>query len=170
MLDPKELDKDQYLIYAWCREDSDDEVKIGKSTAGKLYGRIITAQTDNPYNIVFIGVQLVDAEDIYEMRKYEEGILDRFYRIRESAEWIINDEDARAWIKENITPIGLDEFKHFHRDKTREYRRKPMFVEKERKATRSRRAKERLARDKDVNPITSPKENSKKQSKIGFFK
>ena len=172
MLDPEKLDKSQYLLYAWCREESDKEIKIGKSTAGRLYGRIITAQTDNPYPIVFLGVQLVDAENEYEMKRFENSVLADFDKIRDEGEWVYKNEEVDTWIKEECIPVSYEEFKSFHRDKTRELRKKPMFVEREREKTRERRAKEREAKAKDApQPTESDKiKNVRKTASTGMFK
>lgn len=150
MLNAEDLDKSQYLLYAWHRQDSDKEVKIGKSTAGRLYGRIITAQTDNPYNIVFLGVQLVDARNEYEMRNYENSVLRNFQRTRPGAEWVFYTDEVREWVEQECIPIDFQDFRTFHRDKTRELRKKPDFVERERKKTIERRAKEKAARDRGL--------------------
>ena len=147
MLNAEDLDKSQYLLYAWRRQDSDKEVKIGKSTAGRLYGRIITAQTDNPYNIVFLGVQLVDARNDYEMRNYENSVLRNFQRTRAGSEWVYFTDDVREWVEKECIPVDFNDFRTFHRDKTRELRKKPDFVEMERVKTIERRAKEKAAKE-----------------------
>lgn len=172
MLDPERLDKSQYLLYAWCRQESEKEIKIGKSTAGRLYGRIITAQTDNPYPIVFLGVQLVDAENEYEMKRFENSVLEDFDKIREEGEWVFKTEEVERWIKESCIPVSYEEFKSFHRDKTRELRKKPMFVEREREKTRERRAKQKEAKSKGTpSEATTEKVNQvKKRSTTGMFR
>lgn len=172
MLDPEKLEKSQYLLYAWRRQESEKEIKIGKSTAGRLYGRIITAQTDNPYPIVFLGIQLVDAENEYEMKRFENSVLEDFDKIREEGEWVLKNEEVDSWIRDKCIPISFEAFKSFHRDKTRELRKKPMFVEREREKTRERRAKEREAKAKGTPQETKTEKvrQARKTSTTGMFK
>ena len=174
MLNPEELDKSQYLIYAWHRQDSDKEVKIGKSTAGRLYGRIVTAQTDNPYPVVFLGVQLVDAENEQDIKMFENNILRKFKKVREEGEWVYRDEKVDAWIQENCESVSIEDFKGFHRDKTRELRKRPDFVRRERQKTRERRANQKAVREQGLPEAVDIEQDEQKDTKnrrsSGMFK
>lgn len=130
---------EQDIIYAWCRSESTKEVKVGKSTIGRIYGRIITAQTDNPYNIRLLGIELL--EDDISVNNREKELIDRFGRIRDGGEWVFMSDDLQSWLDDNCLSVDLSEFKIFHRDKTRNMRKDPDFVKREREATRERRAK-----------------------------
>lgn len=174
MLNPEDLDKSQYLLYAWHRQDSDKEIKIGKSTAGRLYGRIVTAQTDNPYPIVFLGVQLVDAENEHDIKMFENSILRKFKKVRQEGEWVHRDDKVDRWIKENCEPVAIEDFKSFHRDKTRELRKKPDFVRRERQKTRERRANQKVVKEQGlpdpVNVAEDKPEDTKQKRSSGMFK
>jgi len=173
MLNAANLDKSQYLLYAWHRQDSDQEIKIGKSTAGRLYGRIVTAQTDNPYPIVFLGVQLVDAENEHEIKSYENSILKEFNKVRDEGEWVYRDEVVNEWLTQNCIPVAFEDFKGFHRDKTRELRKKPAFVERERRKTRERRAQQKAIKEQglpEVVDISEDNSNITDRRSSGMFK
>ena len=154
MLNVETLKKDQYLLYAWHRKDSKEEIKIGKSTVGRLYGRLVSAQTENPYKIQFLGVILVDAETTYEMNEFETRILRQFNKIRTEGEWVYADEEVWDWVKTDLISVPLDDFKVFHRERTRQLRKNPMFVERERKQTKDRRAKQKAARENPTEEIS----------------
>jgi len=165
-LDPNALDRDQYILYAWHRQESDQEVKIGKSTVGRLYNRITSAQTDNPYPIQFIGIHLVDADNQHEMKIYEDEMLSYFNKVRDDGEWVYYDESVKKWIDTYFLKINYEDFIEFHREKTRRLRKKPGFVERENRATRERRANQRVARRKPNVPVVevSEVENRAKRS------
>ena len=156
----------QNIIYAWCRSESRKEVKVGKSTIGRIYGRIITAQTDNPYDIVLLGIELL--EDDVSVNIREKELLDRFGRIRSGGEWVFMSDDLQVWLDENCLKVDLSEFKVFHRDKTRNMRKDPDFRERERQATRERRAKAK--QETAVKTDTGDAKEAGVKRGVSFFK